>query len=137
MKLCGDTITVLNRRWNPETANDEYLTTVITGVSWYGHTVTSADNNGLTAADQFIVRIPQDADTNGKTYVDPIAYKNAVDVSGLFTLAQGDTVIKAEIIATPVKPADVQGTYSDCFTVLGVTDNRRAPNAPHWKVVGS
>ena len=23
------------------------------------------------------------------------------------------------------------------FTVLGVTDNRRAPNAPHWKVIGT
>ena len=137
MKLCNDTITVYNHRWNSETGKDEYIATVITGVSWYGSIQTRPDNNGLTAADQFVVRIPVDAGTSNKSYVDPIAYAKAANVSGLFTLAQGDIVVKASLSVTPMTPAALQAAYTDCFTILGVTDNRRAPNAPHWKVVGS
>lgn len=33
--------------------------------------------------------------------------------------------------------AQLDALYYEHFTVLGVTDNRRAPNAPHWRLVGS
>ena len=137
MKLCGDTITVFNRRIDEETGYDVYIPVVIRNVSWYSTIATSIDTNGLHAADQFIIRIPVDADFGGRSYLDPITYKNAADVSGLFTLSQGDVVVKAAITTAPAKIADVVKAYSQCCTILGVTDNRRAPNAPHWKVVGS
>ena len=32
---------------------------------------------------------------------------------------------------------DLHRRVADCVTVLSVTDNRRAPNAPHWRVTGT
>lgn len=137
MKLCNETITVFNRRLNDETGYEEYYPAVIDGVSWYGGIATSVDNNGLNAADRFTIRIPVDANFHGRAYVDPIAYKNALSSDGLFTLQQGDVVVRAGIAAAPMTPAEIHSAYNDCFTIQGVTDNRRAPNAPHWRVVGS
>lgn len=33
-------------------------------------------------------------------------------------------------------PAQLQKKYGEVVTILGVTDNRRAPHAKHWKVIG-
>ena len=35
-----------------------------------------------------------------------------------------------------ITPASVQQTCPDVFTVLSITDNRKAPHAQHWKVIG-
>ena len=72
-------------------------------------------------------------------------------MSGLWTLQAGDIIVKASVpttrttttngVATTAAiawtPATLKKAYSDCVTVLGVTDNRRAPNAPHWKVTAT
>ncbi len=137
MKLCTDTITVFNKRIDAENGWDDYVPTIITGVSWYCEIVSAVDNSGLHAANRFTIRIPVDADTSGKEYVDPVEYGAAEDASELFTLANGDVVVKAEVDETGLQPADLKERYTDCFVILGVTDNRRAPNAPHFKVVGS
>jgi len=54
-----------------------------------------------------------------------------------FTLQNGDIIVKGDAsgVANP-KPAELQKSYPEMVTVLGVTDNRRAPNAKHWKVIG-
>ena len=137
MKLCTDTITVFNRRINPETRMEDYVPTVISGVSWYSRLRASVGERGLNSADEFIVRIPVDADFGGKTYVDPVSYKAETIVSGVFTLASDDIVVKGIAASGTVSPGTLHESYSECFTVLGVTDNRRAPNAPHFKVVGA
>ena len=139
MKLCNDTITVFNRHWDADAGYELYYPTVIDGVSWYCDIESVVDSAGLHAANRFVIRIPVDADFGGKTYVDPITYKNMTDVESVFTLAQGDAIVKAAVITAivPMKPAELKATYSDYCTILGVTDDRRAPNAKHWKVTGS
>lgn len=136
MKLCNETITVFNKRWDAENGWDEYIPTIISGVSWFGEIVSSLGDKGLNAAHRFTVRIPIDANFDGKDYVDPITYRNARNVSDVFTLTGGDRVVKGAV-EERLTPAQLDERYPDCFTVLGVTDNRRAPNAPHFKVVGS
>ena len=136
MKLCTDTITVFNRRVNTETRMEDYVPTVIKGVSWYGHLRTGVGDRGLRTANEFTIRIPVDADFGGKTYVDSKTYREATLISGLFTLSSDDIVLKGEA-AIGVNPATLPETNADCFRILGVTDNRRAPNAPHIRVVGS
>ena len=135
MKLCNDTITVVNKKWDAEAGYDVYYPTVISGVSWYGEIVSNVGDKGLNAANRFTVRIPADADFGGKTYVDPITYENTGNVTEVFTLSNGDRMVKG-VIETVTKPADLDNSHYDCMTILGVTDNRRAPNAPHFKVVG-
>ncbi len=137
MRLCNDTITVFNRKIDVENGWDVYIPTVIRNVSWYWHVVSNVGDKGLNAANQCTIRIPIDADFGGKSYVDPRTYKAETIVSGLFTLEDGDKVVKGDAGSTTLTMAQIEEQYHDCITILGVTDNRRAPNAPHFRVVGS
>lgn len=135
MKLCNETITIFNAKLDKDSGNDLYCPTVISGVSWFCETV-SAVSEGLKAANKFTVRVPEDADFAGKAYADPLAYAEAEDVSGLFTLKSGDIVVRGAVTETGLRPAALHKNY-EAFTILGVTDNRRAPHASHWKVIGA
>ena len=163
MKLCNDTITVFNARVDPEAGGNVWKPTVITGASWFLTDASTVDTakGGLVAANKATIRIPEGADAGGKTYADPKAYANAESVAGLWTLQAGDVIVKGSVPtqgnreqgtgnrgdgetpapADPVPinwtPAKLKKAYADCVTVLGVTDNRRAPNAKHWRVTGT
>lgn len=138
MKLCNDTITVFNARVDPEVGGNVWVPTVITGVSWYATDASTVDasKGGLVAANKATIRIPVEAGTGGKQYTDPVSYASAEDVSGLWTLKGGDIVVKTALEGDDWTPAGLKATCADCVVILGVTDNRRAPNAKHWRVVG-
>ena len=139
MKLCNDVITVFNARVDPEAGGNVWTPTVIAGVSWYATDAATVDasKGGLVAANKAIIRIPLDADTGGSAYADHVSYANAEDVSGLWTLKGGDIVVKAAVEGDNWTPAKLKKAYADCVVILGVTDNRRAPNAPHWRITGT
>lgn len=136
MKEANETITVINRRYNSETGLDEWLPTVITGASWYGKQIASVTTNGLQAANTAVARIPVDAETGGRSYVTPEAYKAAESVSGVFTIAKGDLIVHGSVTDSTLTPAQIQAAY-ECYTIIGVTDNRNRPRGAHWKVVGA
>lgn len=136
MKECTETITVLNRRLNQATGLDEWQPTVIHGVSWHRRANVSIVQTGLKCADTATVRIPADADTGGRAYLDPAAFKATESPSGAYTLARGDIIVRAELTAA-LTPAQAQAAYEDCLTIISVTDNTRRPHAPHRKVVGA
>ncbi len=135
MKLANETITVFNAKLDTTNDVDSYNASVITGASWFCE-IESAVDDGLKAANKFIIRIPEDADFGGKTYTSPAEYAAAADVTSLFTLANRDIIVKGAVTTSGLKPKDLHAGY-EAFTILGVTDNRRAPKEPHWKVVGS
>lgn len=139
LKLCGETITVFNGRVDPDVGGDVWKPTVIRGVGWYATEASTVDasKGGLVAANKCVIRIPTDADAGGSTYAAPLTYANAEDVSGLWTLKGGDIVVKGEATGDNWTPAKLKKTFPECVTVLGVTDNRRAPNAPHWRVTAT
>lgn len=139
MKLCNDTITVFNARVDPDVGGNVWIPTVIAGASWYltDAATVDASKGGLVAANKATIRIPVDADTGGKAYADPVSYASAEDVSGLWTLKGGDIVVKGEVTGDDWTPAKLKAAYAECVTVLAVTDNRRAPNAKHWRVTGT
>lgn len=136
MKLCNETITVFNAKQDPSTGDDVYLKSIIIGASWFGEIVSNVDSSGLKVANKFTVRIPVNADFRGKTYLDPKEFERT-GTDQNFTLQSGDIIVRGAVIPDGLRPADLQAQYSDVFTVLSVTDDRRAPNAKHWKVVGS
>lgn len=136
MRETNETITVFNRRYDTATGKDVWTPTVIQGVSWYEATRATVTQAGLKAADTATVRIPTDADTGGKAYLPPKAYKAAESVSGAFTLAPGDLIVRAAITTTGLTPAQIQAQYDDTITILGVTDSTHRRRAPHWKVTG-
>lgn len=139
MKLCNDTITVFNARVDPDEGGNVWKPTVITGASWWATDASTVDasKGGLVAANKAIIRIPIEANTGGSAYADHISYANAEDVSKLWTLKGGDIVVKAAVNGADWTPAKLKAAYADCVTILGVTDNRRAPNAPHWRITGT
>ena len=122
MKLANETITVFNAGVDAETGGNVWTPTVITGASWYMTDASTIDasKGGLVAAGKVIVRIPEAAAPEG------------------FGLKAGDIIVKGDASATAnPTPTKLKAAYADCVTVLGVTDNRRAPNAPHWRVVAT
>ena len=148
--MCSEAITVFNAHWSEEVGDDIYYPTNITGASWFETQAETVDpKGGLVMANKVIIRIPdgitatQSVTKNNVTtikpaaYSDPISYNAAADVSGLWTLKGGTIIIKGTATGTSWTPAKLKAAYSGCMTVLGVTDNRRAPNAPHFKVVGA
>lgn len=135
MRLCNETITVFNARFDPATDRDVYHGTVIKGVSWFGRNEASTDKTGLNASDSVTVRVPVGAEVEGgKSYIDYRQYPYA-DPSKTFTFNTGDIVVHAAVSDVDPRPATLLKQY-EAFTVLSATDNRRTVNAPHWKVVG-
>lgn len=123
MKLCNDTITVFNARVDPDVGGNVWTPTVITGASWWATDATTVDTGkgGLVAANKVIARIPAEVAPEG------------------LELKDGDILVKGDAseVENPT-PAKLKGLYgADCATILGVTDNRRAPNAPHWRVTAT
>lgn len=153
MKLCNDVITVFNARVDPDVGGNVWTGTVITGASWFltDASTVDASKGGLVAANKATIRIPMGVNTGGKTYTDPMTYANAQSVVGLWTLNAGDIIVKGSVpltretttngvtstTAIAWTPAALKKAYADCVTVLGVTDNRRAPSAPHWRVTAT
>lgn len=135
MRLCDKTITVFNAHFNPETDKDEYLGTVISGVSWFC-AIESTVDDGLKAANKFTVRIPVDADFSGKAFMPSKTFQRADDATGLFTLQNGDTVVLGIAPTEGMAPAALKKNY-ESFVILGVTDNSKSPRGAHWKVVGA
>lgn len=136
MRLCNETVTVYNARFDSTNDTDKYERTVITGTSWFNRINSTVDKNGLNAANQVTVRIPTDASFGGKSYTDPKSYAAAASVATLFTLNEGDIIVRGTATEMNPKPADLRKKYPETTTILSITDNRRA-RAPHWKVVGS
>lgn len=137
MKLCNDVLTLYNQRHNKVEDATEYVRTVISGISWYSTVKSAVSDKGLKSANMYVIRIPATADFGGKSWTDPKSYTAADDVSSLFTLNEGDIVVKGALADENPTFAQLHKNNAECFTVLSVTDNRRAPNAPHWKVVGA
>jgi len=140
MQQAVETITIINRKFNPATGLDDWNPTIITGASWHGKQIASVTQAGLKSADTASVRIPVGADTQGRTYMTPKEYKAAESVSGAFTLAHGDLIVLGAVTAEPgqsLTPAAVTDTYDEAYTIISTTDNTRRPHGAHWKVVGA
>ena len=136
MRETNETITVFNQRYDTTTGTDVWTPTVIQGVSWFEATRAAVTQAGLKAADTATVRIPTDADTGRQAYLPPKAYKAAESVSGAFTLAPGDLIVRAAVTTPGLTPSQIQAQYDDTITILGVTDSTHRRRAPHWKVTG-
>lgn len=136
MNLANEIITIFNQRHNEQTDLDEWIGSVISNVSWYSQMQDTVTDKGLKAANRYTIRIPEDADTGGKTYVQPSSFHSSGRTDFVFTVAPGDVIVKGEAPISGQTPATLKKQFEMC-TVLGVTDNRRAPNAPHLRITGA
>lgn len=116
MYLCNDVITVFNQSVDDD-GFDTYAPTVIEGVSWFLDTSATAETTGLKAGGRVIIRIPEER------------------VDARLSLKVGDTLAHGAFPSVTDNPKTAI-TTAEVITVLSVTDNRRAPRAPHLKVTG-
>lgn len=128
----AETITIFNRAYAENEGYDIYVPTVISGASWVALSSASVQKDGLKGACKYTVRIPEDADFSGKTYVEPHLYSGD---GTTFTIAVGDIIVKGNESGS-MRPAEVKEKYGSFITITSVSDFRKAPNARHWKVEG-
>lgn len=132
MKQCNETITIFNRRCDPETDFDVWVPTVVYGVSWHCSTETAVTDSGLVSALKCVIRIPSDADFGGKTIVPSWEYAGC-DPGDAFTLTAGDIIAKGAH-TEPVSLSELRKSH-ETVTIIGSTDNTHRPRGGHYKVV--
>ena len=137
MKLCTETITIYNAKYDTATGYDVYNRSVISGVSWFCDIASNVDGSGLKAANKFIIRIPVTADFRGRSYLPPNEYAETATPENYFTLREGDLIVRGEATEENPRPAELHKNYSEVATILRITDDRRGQYARHWKVVGA
>lgn len=139
MQQCIETITIFNSYTDPATKYKKYLSTIITGVSWFGEAQALVSQDGLLSADLYTIRIPIDADFSDKSYLSPKEFEKIPNdkMINYWTISQGDIIIRGAVTDSgdSAKPAKLEDKYDDVITILSVTDNRNKPSAKHWKVV--
>lgn len=134
-------ITIYNRAYDADDDRDVYCRTVIRGVHWFGRQVRSVADGGLVTANSYTVRIPDPADTDGKTYVDRVAWAAlpADRRAEHWTLNEADRVVRGvsdiEAGEGGVRFSELSEVFAESFSVTGWGDNRTG-GIPHWRVEG-
>lgn len=166
MQLANKAILLYNVKNDPETGYEVYCPTLITGVSYFTRTVIGLDKSGMMAGNLHTIRVPVEADFSGKQYVAPVDFKSSDpstsytfavgDIIVASALVEDHDIVDGDNnrIRTPdghylvyeyirgyadnrnLRPAEIQELFGDIVTVVGVTDNRGARFARHWKLEG-
>lgn len=132
-------ITIFNKRGvDKATARPVYFPTQIKGVNFYTDQKVQVNvkDGGITSADMYKIRIPEDADTEGKQYIDADLYKKLSDeeAKGYWTINNDDLFGKG-LLPLFEKEADfLKQQYTG--KVLSFSDNRRG-GLPHWRIGGA
>ncbi|MDD2970192.1 MAG: hypothetical protein PHT21_11585 [Lachnospiraceae bacterium] len=113
-----------------------YQETQIKGVSFYTKQETTTDETGLSSADNYQIRIPVTADTNGRTYVEADKFQTASDKERKqhWTIDNGDLFVKGlyEAIRKATQITDLPNSGQ----IVSFSDNRRGAFSMHHFRIG-
>ena len=130
-------LTIYNKRGvDKETARPIYFRTQITGVNFYTKQEVQTTDKGLVSADLYHIRIPEDADTQEKQYIDADAYAKLTDeeAEGYWTINNGDLFGRGLSNDFEKESEFLKRQYTG--KVLSFSDNRRG-SLPHWRIGGA
>ena len=99
------TATVYHKEWDPDNGIDVYRGTVLKNVSFFSRVCTTVTTDGLTAASEGILRIPEEV------------------VPENLTLVNGDLVCEGVLPADGMRPDALSKLCPYVFTVVGITRN--------------
>jgi len=130
----NNTITIYNKRYDPDTKKNLWPKTVIRAASWAGcQKVTTAD--GLTSNDGYSVRVLKDAMPDG--FLERDDYVALHDHVGHWTVQNGDVIVLGESSDVDSEITIITKRYTNCFTVTAVhTDNLMRALLPHLRLEG-
>ena len=116
MRHANKAVTVYHKSWDKENAVDVYHGTVIRGVSFFSRVSTAVSTEGLSAACEGILRIPEEV------------------LRSDLTLENGDLVCEGALQTEGLRPGDLDKLCPYVFTVVGITRNYSVFGS-HVKVV--
>lgn len=140
--LTNADITIFNKWLNIATGKEEWKSTqikgrnnLVKGVNWHMNRKVTLTNSGLSPASVYEVRIPIDADTQGKQYIEEREYKKLTgsNVLNYWTISNGDYFVQG-LVAEITIPALLKLPLSSMVT--DYSDNRRG-GAQHWRLSGA
>ena len=115
MHHANKTVTVYHKTWDPDKGTDEYKGTVLKGVSFFCRVCTIVTTEGLTAASEAVLRIPEEVMPDD------------------MTLKNGDLVCEGELPTDGMQPGTMSG-ITTVYAVVGITRNFSVFGS-HMKVV--
>lgn len=129
-------ITIYNHHVNGEKKCEEYLSTVIRGVNWYTNQKINVQDGAIQSVDLYKIRIPETANTEEKTYINPDKFLLLPDdvVKQYWTIENGDLFIKG--ISDMSYQDLIKGDNQKACKVKSWSDNRRG-FAPHFRIGGA
>lgn len=126
--LTNAVVTIYHKYFDKTTKQSSFRRHVVSAAHWYADHRVNVDNAGISGAEVYKVRIP---DEYLADYLDPDAYLAAGAPETKWTVDQGDYFLKGEG-ADITKPSDIQGRYAQ---VRSFGDNRRG-GLPHLRIEG-
>ncbi len=117
MFLCGQTVTLYHRDYDPEQRRDVWTRTSWPKASWYGARKAAVNDNGMVSMDTYTVRI---------------------DTAQTLTASPGDVLILGAVEDAVTGSTQLTSKYKGrCCIITHVQDNRRgAARAWHWRLEG-
>ena len=115
-----------------DASTQSYTAVQIRGVHVAGERGLAASDKSVRSAHRYTIRIPEDADTGGRTYRDCGEFDalGAAERARSWTLCEGDAIVFSLRQDTPSALAKRR----DC-TIERIADNRRgSSHLRHWKL---
>ena len=116
-------VTIYNMWYNPETRIGEWYPTHLRGVSFYGGQMASVGESGMSAADEYTLRIPESSMSDG--FLPPIEYAQSSDPENHWTVRTGDVIVPELVEGQVAQITDITSKYDQAVTITGWYDNRR------------
>lgn len=133
-------ITIFNKRYVREERTEKLVASRIHGVSLHLKKDTSSGDKELTKSDPCTIRIPIDADMEGKEYADQRSYEVMDDETypGYWTLQSGAFIVNGLSDLETATETELREKYLDVIQIRNFTDNRdRCSDAmKHWRIGG-
>ena len=129
-------LTLYNIRTDKTTKLPEYHRTQLKGIHWYTDQKVQLSDKGLKSADMFKIRIPEDVDSGGKAYVPPEEYRAMENVSGVWTIQNGDIFVRGLVDLGITKQSDVFERYKDSSGRVNSWSDNRQGGLPHFRIGG-
>ena len=128
--------TLYNHYTDKATGKTMYKKTIIDSVNWQRQQKTNVTDKGLVSADQINVLIPfYGADFEGKTYIEPKAYRKLSDEEKdkHFTFDNNDYIVRGEVNETNIEV--VKKSYDNVATIISVlTCDNGSRAIRHWEI---
>ncbi len=95
------------------------------------------NKQGAVTADSMLLLIPAGVNAGGKGFVGQKAFAAATDRATMWTLSEGDIVVRGIVTDSITSQSDLEKLYDTVRKITAVIDNRHgSPAVRHWEVSG-